>query len=269
MWIDSHTHLNNPKLAEYGAVADIVDAARAASVQGMLTINSRMSDEFAEVLAIANAYSGVWCSLGTHPHEASDAAEQDITTDDIITLAMANPKVIGLGETGLDYYYNYGTPADQATSFRKHIHAAIACDLPLIIHARDADQDVIRILREEGAGTNPRLRGVMHCFSSSRWMAEQALDIGFYISLSGIVTFAKAKELQDIAQDVPMDRLLVETDAPYLAPTPHRGKTNQPAWVAQTGAFLAALKGVAVEEMARQTRDNFFTLFNRAQPNAQ
>ncbi len=265
MWIDSHTHLNNAKLAEYGTVDDIVGAAHAAGVSGMLTINCRIRDEFPEVLAIANAHPHVWCSLGTHPHDASHPDEMAVTTDEIITLVNQTPKVIGLGETGLDYFYNYGSPADQEASFRKHIHAAIACDIPLIIHARDADQDVIRILREEGAGTNPKLRGVMHCFSSSRWMAEQALDIGFYISLSGIVTFPKSTDLQDIARDVPLDRLLVETDAPYLAPTPHRGKTNQPALVTYTGMFLAGLKMVDVNDMARLTRDNFFRLFNRAQ----
>ncbi len=264
MWIDSHTHLNNAKLAEFGSVDAIVSAANAAGVQGMLTINCRIHDEFPEVLAIANTQRNVWCSLGTHPHDASNPQEMAITTQDIVRLASASPKVVGLGETGLDYYYNHSTPQDQEASFRKHIQAAIACDLPLIIHARDADQDVIRILREEGAGVNPRLRGVMHCFSSTRWMAEQALEIGFYISLSGILTFPKSTDLQDIARDVPIDRLLIETDAPYLAPTPHRGKTNQPALVTHTGAYLAELKGMSVQAMALQTRENFFTLFNRA-----
>ncbi|MES2729599.1 MAG: TatD family hydrolase [Pseudomonadota bacterium] len=264
MWIDSHTHLNNAKLAEYGTVSQVVAAANQAGVQGILTINCRMRDEFPEVVGIANAHRNVWCSLGTHPHDAGNAQEKTVTTQDIIDLVNQNKKVIGLGETGLDYFYTHSTPEDQATSFRKHIHAAIACDLPLIIHARDADQDTIQILREEGAGVNPRLRGVMHCFSSTRWMAEQALDIGFYISLSGIVTFPKSTDLQSIARDVPVDRLLVETDAPYLAPMPHRGKTNQPALVTHTGAYVADLKGMSVSAMAAQTTQNFFTLFNRA-----
>jgi TatD DNase family protein len=263
MWIDSHTHLNNPRLEQLGGPDALVAAAKEAGVSGMLSINCRMADEFDTIAAIVARHDNVWCSLGTHPHEASDAAEIAIPQADIVTRALANGDVIGLGETGLDYFYHHSTPEDQAASFRKHIRAGMEAELPIIIHARDADEDVIRILREEGAN-DKRMRGVMHCFSSSSWMADEALDIGFYISFSGMLTFKKNTELQDIARRMPLDRLLVETDAPYLAPEPHRGGINQPAFVPHTGHKLAELKSVLPDTMAAQTSANFFTLFNRA-----
>lgn len=262
MWIDSHCHLNNPKLAEYGTPDEIVARAKDAGVEGMLTICCRIKSEFPEVLGIAKRHDNVWCTIGTHPHDASKPEELAVTLDELVTLAQSDPKIVGIGESGLDYYYHYSTPEDQAVSFRKHIRACIETDLPLVVHARDADEDIAKILQEEGAGKN--LRGVMHCFSSGRKLAEVALDMGFYISFSGIVTFKQADELRDIAKDVPLERILVETDAPFLAPVPHRGKTNQPAFVIETGKFLADFYKLDEEIVASHSKNNFFSLFNRA-----
>ena len=263
MWIDSHCHLNHENIKDLGSPADIIEAARAEGVEGMLTINCRMVEEFPEILKIAEQHENVWCTLGTHPHDASKAEELAVTKEEMVKRAAQHQDVIGIGETGLDYHYDFSTPEDQQMSFRKHIQACIEADLPIIIHAREADEDVARILfNEEGAGT--ALKGVMHCFSSGRGLAEAALDFGFYISFSGIVTFKQADELRDIAKDVPLDRILVETDAPYLAPTPFRGKINQPAYVGHTGAVLAALHGISPEETAQRTTENFFRLFDQA-----
>lgn len=262
MYIDSHCHLNHDRLLNLGGAGQVVANANAAGVEGMLTICCRISDEFPEVLSVAQGQKNVWCTIGTHPHEAGDPAEKSLTQGEIVRLANSDSKIVGIGESGLDYFYKHSTPEDQQECFRKHIRACIETGLPLIIHARDADDDIIRILREEGSGTN--LKGVMHCFSSGRAMGEDALDLGFYISFSGIVTFPKAPELRDFAKDVPLDRLLIETDAPYLAPEPFRGKINEPALVVHTAALLASLKGVTPEEMAVQTRANFFTLFDKA-----
>ncbi len=262
MWIDSHCHLNHTKFdgADPSALAA---EALANNIDGMLSICCRISDEFPTLLNIARTNKGVWCSVGTHPHEAGDDAEQGVSLEKLVSLAKSDPLVIGIGESGLDYYYD-NSPRDlQAISFRKHIQACLETDLPLIVHARDADEDIATILKEEGQG---KLRGVMHCFSSGRKLAEEALDIGFYVSFSGIVTFKSATELQAIAKDIPSDRILVETDAPFLAPMPHRGKTNHPAFVKHTGEFLANLRGEDVTQFAKQTSDNFFALFNKAAP---
>lgn len=204
----------------------------------------------------------VWCTIATHPHEASAAEEKSIAYDELVRLAKSSPKIVGIGESGLDYFYNLAMVEDQQESFRRHIRACIETDLPLIVHARDADDDIIRIIREEGAGTD--LKGVMHCFTASRKMGEEALDCGFYISFSGIVTFKKSVELQAFAKDVPADRILIETDAPYLAPEPFRGKINEPALVTHTASMLSELRGINLDEFARQTSANFFTLFNKA-----
>lgn len=263
MYIDSHCHLNHDRLLHVGGPGQVVANANAAGVAGMLTICCRISDEFPDVLAVAQAQKNVWCTIGTHPHEASDPAEKSLSVDDIVRMAGSDPKIVGIGESGLDYFYKHSTPEDQHESFRKHIRACIAADLPLVVHARDADDDIMRIIREEGTGT--RLKGVMHCFSSGRKMGENALDFGFYISFSGIVTFPKAPELRDFARDVPLDRMLIETDAPYLAPEPHRGKMNEPALVIHTARVLADLHDISREDLAARTRDNFFTLFDRAQ----
>jgi TatD DNase family protein len=264
MWIDSHCHLNHAKLAEIGTPDEIVANAKSAGVKGMLTICCRIKSEFPDILAIAKKHENVWCTIGTHPHDASKPDEIAVTHDELVKLAKSDPKIVGIGESGLDYYYTYSTPEDQAESFRKHIRACIETDLPLVVHARDADEDIAKILKEEGAGAN--LRGVMHCFSSGRKLAEAALDMGFYISFSGIVTFKQADELRDIAKDVPVERVLIETDAPYLAPIPYRGKTNQPAFVIETGKFLADFYKLDEETMASHSNKNFFSLFNRAIP---
>lgn len=262
MWIDSHCHLNHAKIAPLGAPAEIVKAAREQGVGGMLTISCRIADEFPGILAMTQTLDHVWCTIGTHPHDAGLEAEKAVTQDDLVKAALSDPKIVGIGETGLDYFYNNSTPEDQQDSFRKHIRACIESDMPMVVHARDADDDIIKIINEENPGG--KLTGVMHCFSSTRKLAEAALDFGFYISFSGIITFNKAQELRDIARDVPLDRLLVETDAPYLAPEPHRGAVNQPAFVAHTGRLLAQVHNISEEEMARRTSENFFRLFKRA-----
>jgi TatD DNase family protein len=261
MWIDSHCHLNHLKIRPLGAVSEIVQSARVAGVTGMVNICCRMADEFPVILETAEMFDDVWCTVGTHPHEASRRDEKNLNVHDIIKLAR-HPKVIGIGESGLDYYYEYSTKEDQEISFRKHIEACVTTDLPLVVHARDADEDIARTLREEGAGG--ALKGVMHCFSSGPALADAALEMGFYISFSGILTFKQAEELREIARRVPIDKLLVETDAPFLAPEPYRGKTNQPAYVAHTGAVLAELHGMAPEQMAAQTSKNFYSLFTKA-----
>ena len=245
MWIDSHCHLNHDKIKPVGEPSQIIEAAKSAGVEGMLTISCRIQGEFPQILDIAKTNDNVWCTIGTHPHDAGLDAEQNTSLEELVKLAKSDAKIIGIGESGLDYFYD-NSPRDlQEKSFRKHIKACLETDLPLVVHARDADDDIIRILKEEGAGKG--LRGVMHCFSSGRKMAEEALDFGFYISFSGIVTFKQAVELRAIAKDVPLDRILVETDAPYLAPTPHRGKVNQPAFVVHTGAVMAEIKKLGIE----------------------
>ncbi len=264
MWIDSHCHLNHAKLAESGSVDEILARARVAGVEGILTICCRIRSEFPEVLGIAQAHPDVWCTIGTHPHDASKPEELAVTQAELVELARSDAKIIGIGETGLDYYYDFSTPEDQQASFRKHLRACIETGLPVVIHARDADEDIARILREEGEGSD--LKGVLHCFSSGRGLAEAGLEMGFYVSFSGIVTFKQAEELRAIAKDVPLDRVLVETDAPYLAPMPHRGKTNQPAFVIETGKFLANLYQISEEKMASISKNNFFSLFNKARP---
>jgi TatD DNase family protein len=253
MLVDSHCHLDFPDFApERDAV---VARARAAGVGEMLTISTRL-DEFDGVYAIAESYDGIWCSVGAHPHEAKDHTA--LLPDQLVTLGR-HPKVVGIGETGLDFHYDLSPRDIQERVFRAHIAASKTSGLPLIVHAREADREIAEILAEERPPA-----GVMHCFSSGRALAEAALDLGFYISISGIVTFRNAEELRTIVRDVPLDRLLVETDAPYLAPVPYRGKRNEPAFVAATAATVARLKGVEPEKFAATTRENFFRLFTKA-----
>ncbi len=221
----------------------------------MLTICTRLS-EFAAVEAIAAADPDIWCSVGVHPHEA--AAEPDADAARLVALA-GHAKVVGIGETGLDFYYDHSPRERQAELFRAHAQAARKTGLPLIVHTRDADPETIAILRQERPPC-----GVIHCFSTGRELADAALEIGFYISLSGIVTFKNAEALRAIARDLPLDRLLIETDAPYLAPVPLRGRQNEPAFIVHTAAAVAALKGVPVAELAARTAANFFTLFAKA-----
>ncbi len=253
MLVDSHCHLDFPDFTQERDA--IVARARAAGVGTMLTIGTRL-DQFPGVQAIADSYPDIWCSVGVHPHEAADHAA--LSAADLTALA-AHPRVVGIGETGLDFHYDHSPRDVQERVFRAHIAASQASGLPLIIHARAADDDVARILREERSPP-----GVLHCFSSGRALAEAALALGFYISISGIVTFRNAEELRAIVRDVPLDRLLVETDAPYLAPVPYRGRRNEPAYVAATATAVAALKGVEPEELAAATTENFFRLFGKA-----
>lgn len=263
MWIDSHCHLNHERTGEGDTPAAIAARANAAGVEGMLSICCEIEKEFPSLLECVRPLENVWCSIGTHPHEAGVEAEKAVTLERLIELATSDDKIIGIGESGLDYYYNHSPKEDQQESFRKHIRACIETDLPLIVHARDADEDIIRIIREENGGKQ-RVRGVMHCFSSGPLLAEKALEEGFYISFSGIVTFKKSTELQEIAKTVPLERLLIETDAPFLAPEPYRGKTNEPAFVSKTGEFLANLLKLDEETISTYSKSNFFSLFNRA-----
>lgn len=262
MWIDSHCHLTHEKMILPPEV--LVKNAKDAGVNGMVNISCQINGDFPRVLEMAQKFDNVWCSIGTHPHDAGVPEEKEITQERLVELALSDPNIVGIGESGLDYYYDHSPREDQQASFRKHIRACIETELPLIVHTRDAEEDTINIMREEGE--NGSFSGVMHCFSSGPKLAAQALDFGFYISFSGIVTFNKADELREIAKSVPMDRILVETDAPYLAPMPYRGKSNEPAYVVHTGNFLADLKGVTPEEMARATTENFYRLFKKAKP---
>ena len=258
MLVDSHCHLD---FADFADERDaIVARARAAGVATMLTIGTRL-DEFPGVRAIAEAYDDVWCSVGVHPHEAADYA---MTGAGALVALAAHPRVVGIGETGLDFHYDHSPRDAQERVFRAHIEASQASGLPLIIHAREADDAVARILREERPPP-----GVLHCFSSGRGLAETALELGFFISISGIVTFRNADDLRAIVRDVPLERLLVETDAPYLAPVPYRGRRNEPAYVAATAAAVAALKGIDAAALAAATTENFFRLFRKAARPAQ
>ena len=258
MLVDSHCHLDFPDFApERDAV---VQRAGESGIGWMLTICTHVS-RFDQVKAVAEAYPNVFCTVGIHPHEAG--REPPTSAADLIALAE-HPKVVGLGETGLDFYYEHSPRADQERSFRAHIAAARETGLPLIVHTRDADVDTLRILEEEHA--NGPFPGVIHCFSASRALAEAAVDLGLYISFSGIVTFKNATELRETARTLPVERLLVETDAPYLAPEPKRGKRNEPAFTAFTAARVAELRGLETDEFARVTTENFFRLFTRAVP---
>ncbi|WP_269933464.1 TatD family hydrolase [Aminobacter sp. HY435] len=255
MLVDSHCHLDFPDFAEERAA--IVARARAAGVERMVTISTRVK-RFEQVLAIAEEYDEVFCSVGTHPHNAAE--ELDVTTADLVRLA-SHPKVVAIGEAGLDYYYDKAPRDAQAQGLRVHIAAARETGLPLVIHARSADEDMAAILTEEtGKGAFPF---ILHCFSSGAELARIGVELGGYVSFSGIVTFKNSAELREIATQVPRDRLLVETDAPYLAPIPHRGKRNEPAYVANTAAVLAETIGVSTSEIANITTANFFRLFTK------
>jgi len=253
MLVDSHCHLDFSEFREEREA--IIARARSAGVETMLTISTRL-DEFQGVRAVAEAHDGIWCSVGAHPHEAKDHA--DLAPQELVALA-AHSKVIGIGETGLDFHYGLSPRDVQERVFRAHIAAARETGLPLIVHAREADREVAHILDEERPPP-----GVMHCFSSGRALAEAALALGFYISISGIVTFRNAADLRAIVRDLPLDRLLVETDAPYLAPVPYRGKRNEPAFIAATAAAVAELKGIELQHLAEMTSANFFRLFDKA-----
>lgn len=258
MLVDSHCHLNYKGLVEQQQ--DILARARESGVSAMLNISTR-EREWDEVIGLAEQEQDVWASVGIHPHEAD--AHVGIDTAKLVTKA-AHPRVVGIGETGLDYYYDHSDRAQQRASFREHIAAARETGLPLIVHTRDAEDDTAQIMSEEMAAGE--YKAVIHCFTASADFGRKALDLGCYISLSGIVTFKNAADLQDVAQWLPADRMLVETDAPFLAPVPHRGKIGEPAFVADTARFVAELRGEGADTLAQQTADNFYRLFSKAKP---
>ncbi|HEX3859823.1 MAG TPA: TatD family hydrolase [Pseudolabrys sp.] len=253
MLVDSHCHLDFP---DFAAELDAVVArARAADVGRMVTISTRVK-KLAEVLAIAEKFPDVFCSVGTHPHHSAEEPEVDAK---MLAALAQNPKIVAIGEAGLDYHYDNSPHEAQETSFRQHIAAARETGLPLVIHSRDCDADMGRILEEEtGKG---RFKAVLHCFTGGRDLAFKAIALGHYISFTGILTFRRSDELRAIAADLPADRVLVETDAPYLAPLPYRGKRNEPAYVGETAKVLAQARGVPAEVVAHETTENFFRLF--------
>lgn len=255
MLVDSHCHLDFPDFANDRD--EVLARARAAGIGRMVTISTRVR-RFADVLSIAETFEEVYCSVGTHPHNAGE--EADISTDDLLELSQ-HPKVVAIGEAGLDYHYDKAPRDLQAQGFRRHIAAARISGLPLVIHARQADDDMASILRDEtGKGAFPF---ILHCFASTPRLAATGVELGGYVSFSGILTFKNSTELREIAHAIPKDRLLVETDAPYLAPAPHRGQRNEPAFVVRTAAVLADTIGLSHAEVADLTTDNFFRLFSK------
>ncbi|APG62703.1 LuxR family transcriptional regulator [Sphingorhabdus lutea] len=256
MLIDSHCHLNYKGIIE--RQADVLSHARSVGVRGMLNISTREC-EWDDIINLAEQEQDIWASVGIHPHEAD--SHPDIDLEKLISRAQ-HPKVVAIGETGLDYYYDKSDRDNQKNSFRTHIHAAQETGLPIIIHTRDAEDDTADILKQEMA--RKKFGAVIHCFTASQSFAEIALDIGCYISISGIVTFKNAQSLQESAKIIPLNRLLVETDSPFLAPVPHRGKPCEPAFVADTANFLATLRGEPLDILLKATGQNFFTLFSKA-----
>ncbi|MBT8519498.1 TatD family hydrolase [Polynucleobacter paneuropaeus] len=255
MFIDSHCHLDFPEFQS--RLPEVLSNMEKANVQHALCVSVDLPD-FPKVLKLAEDHAHLYASVGVHP-DYEDTPEPSF---DFLVETAKHPKIVAIGETGLDYYRmgdrSYESMEWQRERFRTHIRAAIASQRPLIIHTRSASADTLRILQEEGAS---KIGGVMHCFTESLEVAQAAMEMGFFISFSGIVTFKSAKDLQETCRQVPLNKLLIETDSPYLAPVPYRGKTNEPAWVAQVGEFVADLKGVSVERLAKQTYDNFFECF--------
>jgi len=257
MLVDSHCHLDFPDYA--GQVDRIVARAAEAGVGVCLSIGTELK-KFPGVKAVAEKFPNVWCSVGVHPHES----EKELLDDEAALIAeTAHPKVVGIGETGLDYYYEHSPRQPQQKNFRAHIAAARQTGLPVIVHTRDADDDTIDILRDEMA--KGAFTGLIHCFTGTQKLADAALELGLYISVSGIATFKNSAALRDVIKTVPLERLLVETDAPFLSPVPYRGKTNEPAFVVHTAKMLAELKGVTQDALAAATTDNFFRLFSKVQ----
>jgi TatD DNase family protein len=258
MLVDSHCHLDFPDFAT--ELDGVVDRARAAGVERIVTISTRVKRHRA-VSAIAERFPNIYCSVGTHPHYAHE--ELDITVEHLVALTRA-AKVVAIGEAGLDYHYDNSPRDAQEQGFRNHIAAARETGLPLVIHSRDADRDMARILEEEtGKGA---FQAVLHCFTGGSDLARRAMALGLYISFTGILTFKKSEDLRGVAAALPPDRILVETDAPYLAPGPYRGKRNEPAYVVETAKTLAQIRGVSTEEIARQTTENFYRLFSKVPP---
>ncbi|KAI94515.1 LuxR family transcriptional regulator [Rhodomicrobium udaipurense JA643] len=257
MLVDSHCHLDFPEFEPQRD--EVIARAKAAGVGHMVTISTRIRKFPSAVLPIAERYPEVTCSIGTHPHYASE--ERGIPLPDIVAYTR-HPRVVAIGESGLDYFYDKSAREDQQTVFRKHIAAARQTGLPLVIHTRDAEEDTAAILTEEMV--KGPFKALLHCYTSGRALAEAALELGLFISFSGILTFPKSDELRELAASVPLDRLLVETDSPYLAPPPYRGKTNEPSFVRFTAKVLAETKGVSEAELERATTENFFRLFAKA-----
>ena len=260
MLVDSHCHLDFPEYA--GKLDEVVARARAAGVGACVTIGTELA-RFPGVRAVAERFDDVWCSVGIHPHEA----EKELLSDAELLLAeTGHPKVVGIGETGLDYFYEHSPREKQVANFRAHIAAARQSGLPVIVHTRDADDDTIKVLEEETA--KGAFTGLIHCFTGTQRLADAALKLGLSISISGIATFKNSVALREVIKTVPLERLLVETDAPFLAPVPNRGKTNEPAFVVHTARLVAELKGISEEELARVTSDNFFCLFAKVKRHA-
>lgn len=256
MLVDSHCHLNYPEFADLDAV---VARAKEQGVGLMQTISTKRAD-FPVVKRIAESHAGIYCSIGIHPHEAEP--HEDISVEELLAEAH-HPKVIGIGETGLDFYYEHSPRAAQEALFRRHIEAGRQLGLPVIVHSRDADEDTVRILEEEMAAQP--FTFLIHCFSTGKYLADTSIALGGYISVSGILTFKKSQALRDIIAGIPLESLLVETDAPYLAPEPFRGKPNEPGYTSYVAKRLAEIHAVSVEDVARITTDNFFRLFSKAQ----
>lgn len=256
MLVDSHCHLNFPDFKD--DLESVIARAKAAGVGVMQTICTEM-EEFDEIYAISEKYPGVFCSVGVHPN---DSAKQEIVIAQELIDKTSRGRVIGIGETGLDYYYEYSDKRLQIDSFLEHIKAARETGLPLIIHTRDAEDDTINILKDEIAKGS--FKFLIHCFTSTKELADISVKLGGYISVSGIITFKNAQEIRDALLDVPLNRLLIETDSPFLAPVPHRGKRNEPSYVVQVNKALADLKNISEEECAKITTQNFFNLFDKA-----
>lgn len=251
MFIDSHCHLNYDDFE--GDLDQVIERAKAVGIEKMLTICTDLN-EAQSILDLADSRQELWCTVGVHPHEAKTALDQGDIYQGLKHFTQFD-KVIGLGETGLDYYYEHSPKLEQQSAFEAHIQLSKETGLPLIVHTRDAEEDTIEWLKRE------QISGVIHCFSGSAWLAKQSLDLGFYISISGIATFNKAEDIRQTIKSVPLDRLLVETDAPYLAPVPKRGQRNEPAFMIFTAQKVAELKGVSMDKLAEATTNNFKRLF--------
>jgi TatD DNase family protein len=256
MLVDSHCHLNFPEFKQ--DLDLVIKNANDQDIKYMLTVNTRLSESL-DIQRIADANSNIFCSVGVHPHDSKD--NNDSSLIEKLKNHAKHPKVVALGETGLDYYYNNSDEKAQIDCFNMHLDAGIELGLPVIIHTRDADADTISCL-----DAHPNAKGVFHCFSGSTEFAKQGLDRGLYISFSGIITFKKAEELREVVKFVPLDRILVETDSPFLAPIPHRGSRNEPAFTIFVAKLVAELKDISLEEVAKVTTKNFFTLFDKATP---
>lgn len=258
MLVDSHCHLDFPDFAS--DLDDIVARAKAAGIGRILTISTRVK-RLDALLAIADRFPDLYCTVGTHPHQADE--EDGISTQELVELS-SHPKVVGFGEAGLDYFYQHGSREAQERGFRNHIAAARATGLPLVIHTREADDDCGRILEDEMA--KGAFRAVLHCYTGGRELAMKAISLGLFISFTGILTFKKSESLRELAAELPADRIMVETDAPYLAPGKHRGKRNEPAYVIEIARVLAEARKVSLEEISRQTTENFFRFFSKVPP---